>query len=198
MPPRRNLAIGPNALEIEEGSVHPELVDIPIDEATLPGSQVMDAIGQLVSTLDRDRVARQPVEGIECSLKDFCSHHSESFDKRGDHIRTKNWLNDVEELLATLGCMNEQKVAYVAYKLTGEAKHWWQDKKAVLIADLGSETAISWKVFKHKFNRHFFPRVVQEAKAHEFLDLVKGWMTVIEYAVRFLYLSRFGLYLIPT
>jgi hypothetical protein len=107
MLPRRNPATRPNALEIGEGSVHPEFVDIPVDEAMLPGSQVMDAIGQLVSTLDRDRVARPPVEGTRCSLKDFCSHHSECFDGRGDHIRAENWLNDVEELLATLGCTNE-------------------------------------------------------------------------------------------
>jgi hypothetical protein len=97
-------------------------VDIPIDEATLLGSQVMDAIGQLVSALDHDRVARQPAEGTRCSLKDFCSHHSKSFDGIGNHIRAENWLNDMEELLATLGCTNEQKVAYAAYKLTGEAK----------------------------------------------------------------------------
>ena len=101
-------------------------------------SQVMDAIGQLVSALDRDRLARQPVEGTGCSLKDFCSHHSVSFDGKGDHISAKNWLNNVEELLATAGCTNEQKVAYTAYKLMGEAKHWWQDKKAMLVVDLGS------------------------------------------------------------
>jgi hypothetical protein len=93
-------------------------------------------------------------------LKDFCSHHLESFDEKGDHTSAENWLNNVEELLATLGCTNEQKVPYVAYKLIGEAKRWWQDKKVVLIADLGLETAISWEVFKHEFNRHFFPRVV--------------------------------------
>jgi hypothetical protein len=34
-------------------------------------------------------------------------------------------------------------VTYAAYKLTGEAKRWWQDKKVVLVADLGSETVIS-------------------------------------------------------
>ena len=81
----------------------------------------MEAIGQLVLALDRHRVASQPAEGTKCSLKDFYSHHSESFDERGDHIRIKNWLNDVEELLATLGCTNKQKVAYAAYKLTGKA-----------------------------------------------------------------------------
>jgi hypothetical protein len=77
----------------------------------------------LVLALDRDRVVRQPDEGTGCSLKDFCSHYSKIFDGRGNHIRAENWLNDVGELLATLGCMNEQKVAYAAYKLTGEAKH---------------------------------------------------------------------------
>jgi hypothetical protein len=185
MPPRTNPATGPNALEIGEGSVHPEFVDIPIDKTTLLGSQVMEAIGQLVSAINHDRVARQPAEGIECSLKDFCSHHSESFDGRGDHISAENWLNDVEELLATLRCTNEQKVAYATYNLTGEAKRWWQGKKVVLVAELGSETPISWEVFKHEFNRHFFPRVVQEVKAREFLDLVQGGMSVIEYAVSF-------------
>jgi hypothetical protein len=125
MPSRRNPATGSNVLEIGERSVHPEPVDIPIDEATLLGSQVIDAIGQLVSAINHDRVARQPVEGTGCSLNDFCSHHSESFDRRGNHICAKNWLNDVEELLATLGCTNEQKVAYTTYKLTGEAKRWW-------------------------------------------------------------------------
>jgi hypothetical protein len=54
-------------------------------------------------------------------LKDLCSHHSISFDGRGDHISVENWLNDVEELLAITRCTNEQKVAYIAYKLTGEA-----------------------------------------------------------------------------
>ena len=86
---------------------------------------MIDVIGQLVSALDRDRVARQLAEETGCSLKDFCSHHSENFDERGDHIRIENWLNDMEELLATLGCTNEQKVDYSTYKLIREAKRWW-------------------------------------------------------------------------
>jgi hypothetical protein len=57
-----------------------------------------------------------------CSLKDFCSHQLVSFDGRGDHISVENWLKDIEELLATTKCTNEQKMAY---KLTGEAKRWW-------------------------------------------------------------------------
>jgi hypothetical protein len=58
MPPQRNPATGPNALDIGEGSVHPEPVDILVEESTLHGSQVMEAIGQLVLAIDCDRVAR--------------------------------------------------------------------------------------------------------------------------------------------
>jgi hypothetical protein len=68
---------------------------------------------------------RQPAKGTGCSLKDFCSHHSKSFNRKGDHTSAKNWLNDVEELLTTLGCTNEQKVAYAAYKLTGGRTRKW-------------------------------------------------------------------------
>jgi hypothetical protein len=38
---------------------------------------------------------------------------------------------------------------------------------------------------------------MQEAKAWEFLELVQGGMTVIEYAMKFLQLLCFGMYLIP-
>ena len=200
MPPQRNPATGPNALEIGslEENVHLELVDIPVYQATPPISQVMDTISQLVSTLDHDKVARQPIEGTRCSLKDFCSHHSKSFDGKGDHISVESWLNDVEELLATTKCTNEQKVAYTTYKLTGEAKRQWQGKKVVHVAILGSKTTITWDTFKREFNQHFFTRVVQEAKAQEFLELVQIRMSVIEYAAKFLQLSRFGMYLISS
>jgi hypothetical protein len=57
---QRNLAIGPNTLEIEspEENVHSKPVDILVYEAAPPRSQVMDAISQLVSALDHNRVAR--------------------------------------------------------------------------------------------------------------------------------------------
>jgi hypothetical protein len=38
--------------------------------------------------------------------------------------------------------------------------------------------------------------VVQEAKAREFMDLVQETMIVIEYATKFIHLSRFAVYLI--
>jgi hypothetical protein len=62
---QRNPATKRNKLEIRslKGNFHPEPVDILAYEAAPLGNQVMDTICQLVSALDRDRVARQPVEG---------------------------------------------------------------------------------------------------------------------------------------
>lgn len=88
-------------------------------------------------------------------------------------------------------------MVYTAFRLSREAKHWWQAKKALLVMELGSKLAITWIIFKDEFNRHFFPRVVQDVKAREFMDIVQGRLSVIEYAARFLLLSRFAMYLIP-
>jgi hypothetical protein len=66
-----------------------------------------------------------------------------------------------------------------------------------LVIELGIEKAITWARFKEVFNDQYFPRIVQEAKAREFMDLVQGNMTVAQYAAKFTQLSRFAPYVIP-
>jgi len=63
----------------------------------------------------------------------------------------KNWLINVEEIWQLAGCTEEQKVQYIAYRLTGEARYWWTAKKVLLIQELGSEEAISWPQFQKEF-----------------------------------------------
>jgi hypothetical protein len=55
--------------------------------------------------------------------------------------------------------------------------------------ELGVGQAISWASFKEEFNDHFFPKVVQEVKAKEFIDLVQGGMIVARYTAKFMQLS---------
>jgi hypothetical protein len=143
--------------------------------------------------MTQEREVRQPFAGQGCTFKNFYSHNSNSFDGTGDHISAENWLNDIEELLESTGCNDSQKVPY---KLFGEAKRWWQAKTVLFILELGFEQAITWKMFKDAFNKHFFPRVVQEAKSREFMDLTQRGMSITKYAFRFLKLSRFAPYLI--
>jgi len=51
---------------------------------------------------------------------------------------------------------------------------------------------------KDVFLEHFFPQSVRQAKAHEFIDLVQGLLAVKQYTAKFIELSRFAPYLVPT
>jgi hypothetical protein len=72
----------------------------------------------------------------------------------------------------------------MTYKLSGVAKRWWQAKKVLFVLELGSEQTFTWEMFKDAFNKHFFFRVVQEAKARKFMDLTQGGMSVTSWFVQ--------------
>jgi hypothetical protein len=93
-------------------------------------------------------------------------------------MECKHWLTNVEEILRLVSCTEEQKVEYTAYQLSGEARHWWTAKKVLLIQELGSEEAISWPRFQKEFLQQYFPKILKDAKAREFMDLTQGNMTV--------------------
>lgn len=58
-------------------------------------------------------------------------------------------------------------------------------KKGIDHHELGVGQAIPWDMFKDGFNGHLFPKVVQEAKARDLMNLVQGSLTVAEYAAKF-------------
>jgi hypothetical protein len=89
-------------------------------------------------------------------------------------------------------------VNYATFKLTAEAERWWTSKKDHLQQQVGEGVPITWKDFKDAFLERFFPQSVQLAKAQEFTDLVQGSSTVEQYAARFIELSLFAPYLVPT
>jgi hypothetical protein len=135
-------------------------------------------------------------EECGCPFKRFERLHITPFDGKQDPIECKHWLTDVEEILRLAGCTKEQKVQYTAYRLSGEAKNWWTAKKVLLIQELGSEETISWPRFQRKFLQQYFPKILRDAKAREFMDLTQGNMTVAQYAGRFNELARFATYLV--
>ncbi|XP_015057492.1 uncharacterized protein LOC107003698 [Solanum pennellii] len=51
---------------------------------------------------------------------------------------------------------------------------------------------ITWELFKTTFLQRFFPREMKEAKVEEFINLKQGSMTVREYSLKFVKLSRYA------
>ena len=54
-----------------------------------------------------------------------------------------------------------------------------------------SGVPITWELFKTTFLERFFPREMREAKVEEFINLKQGSMTVREYSLKFVKISRY-------
>ncbi|XP_057975942.1 uncharacterized protein LOC131163363 [Malania oleifera] len=119
-----------------------------------------------------------------------------SFSRGPNPIVAENWVQDVEEILVVLVCTNEQKVVFATCKLIGEAKHWWRSAR-MIEEQRPNPVPVSWSRFKELFFEQYFPAIIQNTKAAEFLHLTQGLMTVTQYAARFLELYRFAPHLAP-
>ncbi|XP_015072602.1 uncharacterized protein LOC107016730 [Solanum pennellii] len=86
-----------------------------------------------------------------------------------------------------MGATDIEKVELSSYQLKDVAQTWckmWQNSRV-----LGGVPG-TWELFKTTFLERFFPREIKEAKAEEFINLKQGLMTVREYSLKFVKLSR--------
>jgi hypothetical protein len=132
-----------------------------------------------------------------CSFMEFRKQNPPTFAGETDLMVAENWLLKMEKLLKVLHYTDSQKVEYATFTLEGPAERWWAGTEVLLKEELGENARITWDKFKEVFNETYFPEVVSDRKAREFFDLVQGSMTVEEYAVKFIDLSRFAPHLIP-
>ena len=54
---------------------------------------------------------------------------------------------------------------------------------------------MTWEILKKAFLDIFFPKEQREAKVEEFSNLHQGGMTVMEYSVKFIKLSKYASFL---
>ncbi|XP_059441908.1 uncharacterized protein LOC132174233 [Corylus avellana] len=166
-------------------------------EATLDMAQMFQAMARQFVTAITDLRREAPREDERgCPFKRFEGLPIPPFNGKRDPMECENWLTDVEEILRLAGCTEEQKVQYIDFRLSGEARHWWTTKKVLLIQELSREEAISWLRFQKEFLQQYFPKILRDVKAREFMDLTQGNMTVAQYAGRFNELARFASYLV--
>ncbi|XP_047168278.1 uncharacterized protein LOC124837040 [Vigna umbellata] len=124
----------------------------------------------------------------EWSLENFLQHHPVRFDGKCSPNEADHWFQDMERIYHAKRCPDENKLAYTEYLLTGEAGHWWSSMKMIME---GSETPITWELFKEKFYTEYFLDSVRYDKEIKFLQLVQRNMPVAEYADKFKHLLRF-------
>ena len=86
---------------------------------------VHPALAQFMADTTRhfaEVVARipQPIERGEhlgCSIRDFANQHFRIFDGTQGPLVAEAWITDLQLLLETIGCTDDQKVRYAGLKL---------------------------------------------------------------------------------
>ena len=98
-----------------------------------------------------------------------------------------HWFMQIEKVLEAMEITSDTtRIRLAAFQLEGEAQVWW--KWAKTSRDL---EAMTWAEFQDLFMGKYFPDTARHAKAHKFLELKQGTMTVMEYVARFTELARF-------
>ena len=85
-------------------------------------------------------------------------------------------------IFEAMGCLEEHKVNYAAFMLSGEARNWWKFTKSALPT---VEGVIGWDTFKAKFLGNYFPIDLCKQKAREFLKLKQENLSVGDYTSKF-------------
>ena len=99
-----------------------------------------------------------------------------------------HWFMQVKKVLEAMEITsNTTRIRLAAFQLEGEAQVWWNWAKTS--RDL---EAMKWVEFQELFMSKYFSDTARHAKAHEFLELKQGTMTVMDYVPRFTELARFA------
>lgn len=147
--------------------------------------QLREMNTRLLAILEKQEQNRDNEEGK--FYKRLAAHKPRGYDGEADPVKFEDWIAYMEKLLDVVNCPENLKVKLASFYLEGPADMWWGTVKKT------STQAIStWEMFVEKLRNKFFPPALRRKKENEFLFLRQGQMTVVEYAAKFIELSRFA------
>ena len=183
-----------------------EGVAMPINPAGLTDAEVRASLAQMAQAItmqaqamtaqvNRQDVLREnpPVRSIADRLRDFTRMNPPIFTGAKTSEDPQEFIDELHKILVAMGATDIEKAELASYQLKDVAQTWckmWRDSRV-----LGG-VPVTWELFKTAFLERFFPREMKEAKVEEFINLKQGSMTVREYSLKFVKLSRYVLPLV--
>ena len=82
-----------------------------------------------------------------------------------------------------VGCTEVQKVSFTSFMLKREVEHWCRSSKKTL--PLEEDEILTWTIFLDAFYEKYFPESVRDEKEVEFMELIQGNKTVLQYGAKF-------------
>ncbi|XP_015087026.1 uncharacterized protein LOC107030162 [Solanum pennellii] len=121
-------------------------------------------------------------------LRDFTRMNPPVFFGYRAHEDPQEFVDEVHKILCAMGVNEEEKDELDAYHLNDVAQVWykmWVDGRAP------GEVPITWDILNTSFLERFFPREQREDKVEEFIYLHQEGMSVKEYYLKFVKLSKY-------
>ena len=101
----------------------------------------------------------------------------------------QDFLDEEYKILFTLGVSTIEKKYLAAYQLKDVAQTWYNQWKDSWDLEGGP---ITWDIFKNAFLDIFHPREQRESKVENFINILKEGMSVKEYSLMFINLSKYA------
>ncbi|XP_057971400.1 uncharacterized protein LOC131160089 [Malania oleifera] len=162
------------------------------DNTTNVGGSSSEGAGHKAGS---DTMVDRPTAELGGSIDQFTTLKPPTFVGSTNLIRAENWIQEIEKILVVLRCIDEQKVLYATFKLTGEAERWWESVR-MLEEQRPIQVTMTWGCFREVFFERYFPTTVKNVKMEEFMVLTQGQLMVQQYAARFMELSRFASFMV--
>ncbi|XP_069147056.1 uncharacterized protein [Solanum lycopersicum] len=122
-------------------------------------------------------------------LRDFTGRNPSIFTGAKTSEDPQEFVDEVHKILVAMGPTDIEKAELDSYQLKDIAQTWckiWQDSR-----DLG-RFSLTWDSFKTTFLERFFLKKMREGKVEEFINLKQGSVTVRDYSLKFVKLSRYA------
>ncbi|MQL83631.1 hypothetical protein Taro_016130 [Colocasia esculenta] len=105
-------------------------------------------------------------------------------------LLVESLMREKEKIFRAIRCAEEDKVSLATYMLPERADVWWASVLHTRYEDGAIE--VSWAKFTRLFRAKFILEHIQDKMEQEFLSLIPGSMTVLEYKARFAELSKYA------
>ncbi|MQL87387.1 hypothetical protein Taro_019927 [Colocasia esculenta] len=183
----------------QQPPVQPAVVVPPFPEEAVPVAPVPPPPGVEVPPIIpvQPAVLVRPVTGEETTLivERFLRLQPPTYSGGPNPDTAEHWIHEIKRVFAIMRCPEEDKVILAAYQLRGFAQEWWRLKMQIVFTGRTKDT-IPWSEFLSVFNDSFFPIQIQQMKREQFRTLQQGNLSVLEYQMRFIALSRYAPYVV--
>ncbi|XP_012451939.1 uncharacterized protein LOC105774125 [Gossypium raimondii] len=132
--------------------------------------------------------SKPPVDKIrKQGAKDFRANIDD------DSEKAELWLENSIRVFDELSCTPEECLKCAISLLKDSAYRWWKTLVSVV-----PKERVTWDFFQEEFRKKYISQWFIDKKRKEFLELKQGQMSVAEYEIEFVRLSKYAQECVPT